>query len=68
MSEKIILKDLKDLVYKNEKDLYEFKLDPKDILLLGSISSVQDKPTVFTSYKFKLNKYKVFEEAFQICL
>ena len=36
--------------------------------MLGSISSVQDKPTVFTSYKFTLNKYKIYEEAFKECL
>ena len=42
ISEKVIVTNLKDLVYKNEKGLYEIKLDPENLLMLGSLNSVKD--------------------------
>ena len=41
ISEKVTIKNLQDLVFKNERGLYEFKLDSKNMLMLGSLDSVK---------------------------
>lgn len=39
----------------------------KRLLAVGSTSAVENLDTVFTSFKFTLNKYMVYKKSFEEC-
>ena len=60
--------NLKDHVHKNSQEQYEILLNTENLLMVGSGNSVKNVPNLYTTYKITLNKYKIYEDSYKLCL
>ena len=68
ITEKIVIKDLKEWVHKNSQGQYEILFDTERLLTIGSMNAVGNSTVVYTQYSVSFNQYKIYEEAFNTCL